>query len=80
MNNNLQPVSIQQALIIDFLRENPNSNIKEISEGIEKQMSVFSETNRGFENDLPKMISGLKSSGYIDVNLIRHRKAYSLTK
>ncbi len=80
MNNNLQPLTVHQLMVIDFLKDNKDSTALDIKKGIEKEISNFIKMNPKFENKFPDMVDELVKLNYLETSIVKHRKIYNLIK
>lgn len=80
MNNNLQPLTVHQLMVIDFLKDNKDSTALDIKKGIEKEISNFIKMNHKFENKFPDMVDELVKLNYLETSIVKHRKIYNLIK
>lgn len=70
MYDNTPPLKIHQLMVLDFLKENPNSS--------KKQIKSFIKIREDFEMDFDILIKDLLSLNYIKQELMNSRKVYTL--
>lgn len=70
MYDNTPPLKIHQLMVLDYLKENPNSS--------KKQIKSFIKIREDFKMDFDFLIKDLLSLNYIKQELMNSRKVYTL--